>query len=107
MKAEDEWSALTSKVAGLEQRYKRTACILALCPLSELVDNNILLNLFCKVSVVKEKMRQSLGSSFNFFAGHKSGHVRCLLQAQIAQSDFENSFTTTYCAFLQSAKQKI
>jgi hypothetical protein len=91
MKAKDEWSALMSKVAGLEQGYKRTACIFAMCPLSELADSNISLNPFCKVSVVKEKMRQSLGSSFNFFAGHKSEHVRCLLQAQIAQFDFENS----------------
>jgi hypothetical protein len=54
MKAEDEWSALTSKVAGLEQGYKRTACILALCPLSELADSSISLNPFCKVSIVKE-----------------------------------------------------
>jgi hypothetical protein len=54
MKAEDEWSALTSKVAGLEQGYKRTACILALCPLSELADSSISLNPFCKVSIVKD-----------------------------------------------------
>jgi hypothetical protein len=53
MKAKDEWSVLTSKVAGLEQGYKRTACILALCPLSELADSNISLNPFCKIHDAK------------------------------------------------------
>jgi len=36
-------------------------------------------------------MRQSLGLSLDFFAGRKSRHVRCPLQTQIAQSEFENS----------------
>ncbi len=42
-------------------------------------------------SVLWRKTRQSLGSSLDFFAGHKSRHVRCLLHTQIAQSDFDNS----------------
>jgi hypothetical protein len=52
MKAEDEWSALKSKVTGLEQRYKRIACILALCPLSELADSSLSVNPSCKVSIL-------------------------------------------------------
>jgi hypothetical protein len=52
MKAEDEWSALKSKVTGLEQRYKRIACILALCPLSELADSSLSVNPSCKVSTL-------------------------------------------------------
>ncbi|XP_024399712.1 GCN5-related N-acetyltransferase 7, chloroplastic [Physcomitrium patens] len=41
MKAEDEFTALTSKVAGLEQGYKRIVCILALYPLSCLPDRSL------------------------------------------------------------------
>lgn len=62
MKAEDEWSALTSKVAGLEQGYKRTACILALCPLSELADSSISLNPFCKVVLENGEAHSVIGS---------------------------------------------
>jgi hypothetical protein len=54
MKAEDECSALTSKVAGLEQGYKRVACIIALCPLSELADSSLSLNPSCKVSLYSQ-----------------------------------------------------
>jgi len=41
MKTDDEFTALTSKVAGLEQGYKRVVCILALYPLSCLDDQSI------------------------------------------------------------------
>ncbi|KAG0590990.1 hypothetical protein M758_1G136000 [Ceratodon purpureus] len=41
MKAADEFSSLRSKVAGLQQGYKRIACILALYPLSGLPDSSV------------------------------------------------------------------
>lgn len=41
MKTDDEFTALTSKVAGLEQGYKRIVCILALYPLSCLDNRSI------------------------------------------------------------------
>ena len=41
MKTDDEFTALTSKVAGLEQGYKRIVCSLALYPLSCLDDRSI------------------------------------------------------------------
>jgi hypothetical protein len=41
MKTDDEFTALTSKVAGLEQGYKRIVCVLALYPLSCLDDRSI------------------------------------------------------------------
>jgi hypothetical protein len=34
MKADDEFGALSNKVAGLEQGYKRISCLLALFPIS-------------------------------------------------------------------------
>lgn len=62
MKAEDEWSALKSKVAGLEQRYKRIACILALCPLSELADSSLSVNPSCKVVLANGEAHSVVGS---------------------------------------------
>lgn len=41
MKVADEFSALKSKVAGLQQGYKRIVCILALYPLSRLADSSV------------------------------------------------------------------
>ena len=41
MKTDDKFTALTSKVAGLEQGYKRIMCILALYPVSCLDDRSI------------------------------------------------------------------
>ena len=41
MKTDDEFTALTSKVASLEQGYKRILCILALYPVSCLDDRSI------------------------------------------------------------------
>ncbi|CAK9279398.1 unnamed protein product [Sphagnum jensenii] len=62
MKAEDECSALTSKVAGLEQGYKRVACIIALCPLSELADSSLSLNPSCKVVLANGEAHSVVGS---------------------------------------------
>ena len=42
MKTDDEFTALTSKVAGLEQGYKRIVCILVLYPVSCLDDRSII-----------------------------------------------------------------
>lgn len=58
MKTDDEFTALTSKVAGLEQGYKRIVCILALYPLSCLDDRSIVeLHPALKVSDVMKTLR--------------------------------------------------
>ncbi|CAM6093618.1 unnamed protein product [Calypogeia fissa] len=52
MKAEDEWTTLTRKVGGMEPGYKRTTCVVAVCPLSDVLDTSTdLLQSHCKISL--------------------------------------------------------
>lgn len=63
MKTDDEFSALTSKVAGLEQGYKRIVCTLALYPLACLDDRSIVdLHPALKVTFVNGEEHVLVGS---------------------------------------------
>lgn len=50
MKADDECAVLTRKIGGLEQGYKRTACLIATCPSSEVPESGRDLHEMCSVS---------------------------------------------------------
>ncbi|KAG6543994.1 hypothetical protein Mapa_014618 [Marchantia paleacea] len=50
MKADDECAVLTRKIEGLEQGYKRTACLIATCPSSEVPDSGRDLHEMCSVA---------------------------------------------------------
>ncbi|BFI24556.1 hypothetical protein MPTK2_1g12680 [Marchantia polymorpha subsp. ruderalis] len=50
MKADDECAVLTRKIGGLEQGYKRTACLIATCPSSEVPESGRDLHEMCSVA---------------------------------------------------------
>lgn len=88
MKAADEFSALRSKVAGLQQGYKRIACILALYPLSRLPDSSVAkLHPALKVTLANGEEHVVVGS-LDLNQGLK------VLPGESAESEMGSSFRT-------------